>query len=112
MKYKIELTRDAQLDILAIAEFYQQTAGDDVAEKMLATIQTALVSLVELPARGHKPHELYALQAATELEIVVDRYRIIYLLQTEIVYVIAIFDGRQDMRTHLAKRRSRLYRHI
>jgi plasmid stabilization system protein ParE len=109
VKYKIELTRDAQLDLLAIADFYQQTAGDDVAKRILATIQTALVSLVELPTRGHKPHELYTLQAAAELQIVVDRYRIIYLLQHEIVYVIAVFDGRQDVRTHLAKRRSRLY---
>jgi len=112
VKYKVELTQDARLDLLAIIEFYQQTAGDSIAKSMLAVIQTALESLEELPTRGHKPHELHSIRTATELEVIVDRYRIIYLLKNETVFVIAIFDGRQDVKAHLSKRRSRLYQKI
>jgi len=112
VKYKVELTQDAQSDLLAIIEFYQQTAGDIIAESMLGMIQAALESLVDLPMRGHKPHELHPIKTATELEVIVDRYRIIYLLKNETVFVIAIFDGRQDVKTHLSKRRSRLYQKI
>lgn len=105
MTYKVTLTHDAREDVRAIAEYYLSKAGKTMAGKIIDSIETAILSLQTQPKRGHKPHELYGMASFAELEIIVDRYRIIYLLREQNVFVIAVFDGRQNVQRHLSKRR-------
>jgi toxin ParE1/3/4 len=65
-------------------------------------------SLKQLPQRGHVPHEIEGVGESTVLEIIAGYYRIIYELSGKEVTVFAVFDGRQDVRTHLMKRKRRL----
>ncbi len=108
MSYMVELATDAQQDLIAIVEYYHSKAGPGPASVWLSQIETALRSLQDQPLRGHRPHELHGIRVAKELEIIVARYRILYQIRDKTVYVIAIFDGRQDVKHHLQKRRSRL----
>lgn len=57
-----------------------------------------------MPSRGHKPHELYQIPKVDVLEIISGNCRIIYKIKPKIVYIIAILDGRQDVKAHLIKR--------
>ena len=104
MIYHIELTPQAQSDLLMIVEYYYSQAGSDVAENPLSKLENGIATLAEMPQRGHKPHELFEIASADELEIIIDGYRIIYKIKQQIVYVIAIFDGRQEVKKHLMQR--------
>ena len=100
----VELTKSAKNDLSAIAQYYLSKAGIEVAEKFLIAIEDAVQSLTEIPQRGQQPHELYQIPHPQILEIIKDRFRTIYKILPERVVVIAIFDGRQDVRRHLRKR--------
>ena len=69
-------------------------------------IEVKVQSLREMPERGHQPHELYQVPNGLIFEIISNQYRIIYKIMAKrvIVIVIAIFDGRQDVKLHLSKR--------
>ncbi len=108
MTFSVELTREAAEDLLAIGEYYYSHAGANVAEQILTEIESAIASLSAQPERGHLPHELYSIRNAKEREIIAGRYRILYQIKHRSVYVIAIFDGRQNVKTHLLNRRTRL----
>lgn len=109
MKYKVNLTRFAQTDLLMIGEYYLSKVGAGHALNILMDIETAIESLKNQPQRGHRLHELYQIPSLNQLEIIVDRYRIIYQIQDSNVYIIAIFDCRQDVKSHLLKRMSILH---
>ncbi|MFT4926539.1 MAG: toxin ParE1/3/4 [Phenylobacterium sp.] len=104
VQYKIELTHFAHSDLLLIGEYYLSKAGAQVAQKILQNIEDAIDKLNFQPTRGHKPHELYDIANTNYLEIIANHHRIIYQIQSTTVYIIAIFDGRQDVKSHLLKR--------
>ena len=104
VQYKIELTNFAHSDLLLIGEYYLSKAGVDVAQRILQNIEDAIDKLNFQPTRGHKPHELYDIANTDYLEIIINHHRIIYQIKSTIIYVIAIFDGRQDVKTHLLRR--------
>lgn len=107
--YKVELTHLARSDLFNIIEYFSSKAGGLVANQKLTEIESAIATLKELPDRGHKPHEMYNIITANQLEIIVNNIRIIYEIQTDMVYVIAIFDGRQNVKAHLQKRTIRFH---
>ena len=109
MQFKIELTLFAQSDLLLIGEYYLSKAGVEVAQGVLKNIEEAIDTLTSQPKRGHKPHELYDIVNTDYLEIITNRYRIIYQVKGHVIYVIAIFDGRQDVKSHLLKRLSYIH---
>lgn len=109
MQFKIELTLFAQSDLLLIGEYYLSKAGVEVAQGILKSIEDAIDTLTSQPKRGHKPHELYDIVNTNYLEIIANRYRIIYQIKDNIIYIIAILDGRQDVKTHLLKRLSYIH---
>ena len=111
MKYKVEIARSAEDDLVGIAEYYLSKAGPALATDILSKLGLALSSLADHPERGHKPHELYDFPDLKELEIVADPYRVIYQIRKKTVYIIAIFDGRQDVKSHLRKRLTQLLYH-
>ncbi len=104
MKYKVELTKQANFDLLQMVEYFAAKVGVMLAKKKLDEIEQAINSLSLQPSRGHKPHELYNISASKQLEIIVDRVRIIYEIRANVIFIIAIFDGRQNVQAHLLKR--------
>lgn len=109
MTFSVELTHQAKTDLLNIAQYYLSKAGIEVASSIIDTLEEKVQSLREHPERGHKPHELYQVSNGLILEIISDQYRIIYKIMTQRVVIIAIFDGRQDVKSHLTKRLSSLH---
>ena len=79
------------------------------AEKKLVEIENSIDSLSFQPNRGHKPHELYKIKTAKQLEIIVDKIRIIYEIKGNNIFVTAIFDSRQNVKAYLLKRSQKLH---
>ncbi len=104
MTFHVELTHQATADLLNIAQYYLSKAGADVAVAITDAIEVKVQSLREMPERGHQPHELYQVPNDLIFEIISNQYRIIYKIMAKRVIVIAIFDGRQDVKLHLSKR--------
>lgn len=106
MSYHIQITKSAKKDLKNIGEFHISKYGVDQARKVIKEIQQSILSLQEMPERGHKPHELYDIPVIDFFEIIINKYRIIYKITTEAekIYVIAIFNGRQDVKSHLVSR--------
>jgi plasmid stabilization system protein ParE len=77
--------------------------------KKIVDIKQAINSLSFQPIRGHKPHELYKINIAKQLEIIIDKIRIIYEIKESTVFVMAVFDGRQNVQAHLLKRIQKLH---
>jgi toxin ParE1/3/4 len=109
MKFSVELTQQAKADLLNIAQYYLSKAGIDVAASIVDTLEVKVQSLSEHPERGHKPHEIYQVSNGLIFEIISGHYRIIYKLMAQRVVIIAIFDGRQDVKSHLTKRLTSLH---
>jgi plasmid stabilization system protein ParE len=104
VSYNVELTAQAQLDLLQIIEYCASKVDSAFAEKKLVEIEQAVNSLSHQPTRGHKPHELHNISTSKQLEIIINRIRIIYQIRNNNVFVTAIFDGRQNVQAHLLKR--------
>lgn len=109
MTFSVELTQQAKADLLNIAQYYLSKVGIDVATSIIDTLEHKIQSLSEYPERGHKPHELYEISNGFIFEIISEQYRIIYKLMAQRVVVIAIFDGRQNVKAHLTKRLTSLH---
>lgn len=107
--FSVELTQQAKADLLNIAQYYLSKAGVDVAASIVDSLEAKVQSLSEHPERGHKPHELYEISNNFILEIISGYYRIIYKLMAQRVVIIAIFEGRQDVKSHLTKRLTSLH---
>lgn len=64
------------------------------AEKKLVEIEQVVNSRAFQPTRGYKPHERYTISTAKQLEIIVNKIRIIYKIKNNNVFITAIFEGR------------------
>lgn len=104
MVHSVELTQQAQLDLQQMVEYYISKVDSVFAEKKLVELEQAINSLSYQASRGHKPHELYTISTAKQLEIIVNSIRIIYEIKNNNVFIMAIFDGRQNVQAHLFKR--------
>jgi len=109
MTFTVKLTHHAKKDLLTIAQYYLSKAGSDVALALVDSIENTVQTLREMPERGHQPHELYHVPTVAIFEVISKSYRIIYKLMDDQVVVIAIFDGRQNVKAHLLKRLTSLH---
>ena len=55
------------------------------------------------PERGHKPPELKGLRSPLQ-QVIIPPYRILYQEDDNRVVIIAVFDGRRDVKAHLLSR--------
>ena len=74
------------------------------ANRLLATIRTRAGSLEGAPRRGRIVPELAESGLRTWRELIVSPYRIIYRIADNVVYVLAVLDGRRDLREVLLER--------
>ncbi len=104
MKYKVSLTQTALNDLYAINDYYLAQVSDTVAADIISKLQAAVLSLENLPGRGAIPKELSVTGIMRYRQILADKYRIIYRIENNEVYVMMIIDGRRDVATALMRR--------
>lgn len=104
MPYPIKLTDAAAGDVGEIWEYIGRHDSPGAADHVLTRLEETFSSLSEQPSRGVFPKELLDLGLREYREVYFKPYRIIYQLQDDIVYVLAVADGRRDMRALLERR--------
>jgi plasmid stabilization system protein ParE len=101
--YTVELAGVAERDLQAIIEFI--AAEDPVAAvRVLDQIESRTGSLKQMPERGRVVPELAAFGIRTYRELVVTPWRIIYRIGGQVLYVLAVLDGRRNVEDVLLDR--------
>ena len=104
MKHSVQLTEDAADDLADIVDYVAASDGPLRARRVLDQFESTRGKLEELPARGAHPPELIALGIRDYREVFFKPYRVTYRVESPIVWVYVIADGRRDMRQLLARR--------
>jgi len=100
----VKLTDAAAGDLEDLWEYIGQHDSREAADHVLTRLEEAFSSLSEQPSRGAYPKELLELGLREFREIFFKPFRIIYQLQDDIVYVVAVADSRRDVRSLLERR--------
>lgn len=106
MDFRIELTETAINDMFEIYYYISMNDSFENAEKVIEKIKERAFSLSKYPERGSRVNEIYDEQPDIK-QVYFKPYRIIYRIQKQIVFVLAVLDGRRNLEDEL---RSRLIR--
>ncbi len=101
---EIVLSEPALADLLDINDYYLVEVSEQVAGKIIDSLEAAVNNLAEFPERGSVPKELLALGIRQYRQVIEQPYRIIYEIVVDKVVVHAILDGRRDMQSLLMQR--------
>ena len=104
MKFRVELTRDAESDLNRLADYIATQHSIEQAAFVLDQLETVTARLATFPERGAFPPELVALGIREYRQVYFKPYRLIYRIITDRVVVIMVADGRRDMAALLAER--------
>ncbi len=102
-KYTVEWTPDALQDFDNIIGYiYNENSGN--AKEIYLSMKEQAQSLENFPFRGRVVPELKLLGYSTYRELIYKRWRIIYRIDGDMVYLLLILDSRQDMQEQLVQR--------
>jgi len=104
MRFSISFTPNSLMDITEIFEYVYLNDSLEKAHKLISKIEGSILSLGEFPFRGHSISELENLSKKNYREIHYKPYRIIYKIEDENVYIMAVLDGRRNIRELLLER--------
>lgn len=104
MNFCVEITREAQKDLIDIWKYVDSTDVDGKADDLLDRLEQTCGTLSYSPDKGHIPPELSRIAIDTYKEIHYRPYRIIYEIVDRYVYVHAVLDGRRDLQSLLERR--------
>lgn len=104
MKFRVELTRDAESDLDRLADYIATNQSVEQAVYVMDQLETVTAKLVTFPERGAFPPELVALGIREYRQVFFKPYRLIYRVFTDRVVVMIIADGRRDMTALLTDR--------
>lgn len=104
MKYKVNIIKSAEDDLLELYKYIYFNVCEENADKIYSKLEEKIYSLQEFPKRGHIPSEMKLLGIEDFLEINYKPYRIIYQIIDAVVYVHCVLDGRRDMQKLLQER--------
>jgi toxin ParE1/3/4 len=104
MSYTVRFTAWARKDLLAIHGYIAGHDSMENANRVARQIVSATLSLRELPLRGSFPPELASMGNRRFRQIFFKPYRILYRVQAQTVFVLAIADGRRELHELLATR--------
>ena len=104
MASQILMTDDAARDLEEICDYIDRNDLPDLADYVLARIESTFHGLSEHPQRGRHPRELLDIGTREYQEIFFKPYRIIYRVSEETVYVLVIADGWRDIQSLLQRR--------
>lgn len=103
---RVEWTAEARDDLLQIVDFI---AFDNplTAQRILDRLQSRALGLARFAERGRMVPELRGTRFRQHRELIVTPWRMFYTIETDVVRVIAVFDGRRDLRELLHERFAR-----
>lgn len=104
MSYTIRFTDAVKFDLEEIQMYYTHEVSSKFAGKLINELLDTIYSLTTIPERGHFPPELHDTNDQNIREIHCKPYRIFYeIFDTDIV-ILAVADGRRDIRELLQRR--------
>lgn len=104
MKYKVVVISEAEKDILDIYQYILINDSSNSANYVFEKLEETILSLEELPERGHLPPELAMIGITAYREIHFKPYRIIYEIDRKMVFIHCVLDGRRDLQQLLERR--------
>lgn len=102
-KYTVFWTNAAKEDLIDIIEYISSDSIDN-AYKIYSKIKINAVKLEKFPYRGRFVPELKYHNIENYHEIILSPWRIIYRIEDNKVYILAVFDGRRNIEDILLKR--------
>jgi len=103
MKFNIFWTDMAQSDLSELVErIYQESPQN--ARNIFQAIRECAESLDQFPKRGRVVPELADIGVFSYRELIIERWRLIYKIDTHRVFVTALFDSRQNIEDILFQR--------
>lgn len=106
MDFRIELTETAINDMFEIYYYISMNDSFEGAERVIDKLKERAFSLSRYPERGTRVNEIYD-ELPDIKQVYYKPYRIIYKIQKQVVFVMAVLDGRRNLEDEL---RSRLIR--
>jgi addiction module RelE/StbE family toxin len=94
--YKVKWTSNAKEDLLNIVDYIKQDSLS-AARKVYKQIKEKAHSSNIFPLRGRVVPELQKEGITIYRELIVQPYRIMYKTESDTVYIMAIFDSRQNI---------------
>jgi addiction module RelE/StbE family toxin len=94
--YKVKWTSNAKEDLLNIVDYIKKDSLS-VARKVYGKIKEKAQSINFFPLRGRVVPELQKEGITIYRELIVEPWRIMYKIENDTVYVMAIFDSRQNV---------------
>ena len=102
-RFDVRLSRPAEQDIEAIYEYLYAHASSHIAGDLLDKLLDRIDSLEFFPMRGAIVPEV-EINADELRQFVVGVYRGIYVVEDDVVLIVAVVDGRRDVRSFLQDR--------
>ncbi len=94
--YKVQWTSNAKEDLLNIVDYIKQDSVES-ARKVYKLIKDKAHSSNFFPFRGRVVPELQKQGITIYRELIENPWRIMYKVESETVYIMAIFDSRQNV---------------
>ncbi len=104
MTYRVLLVEMAAGDLYDIHRYIEGNDSPEQADKLLSQLEQVVVSLADMPERGHFPPELERIGIREYREVHCKPYRIVYAIMGDQVIVHTVLDGRRDIQTLLQQR--------
>ena len=105
-KYKVLWTNHAKIDLMEIIEYIAIDSKNLAIEK-LHQIQEKAQKLCDTPEKGRFIPELERQNVTRYRELIISPWRIMYKIEQQKVYVLAVIDGRRNIEDILLKRQLR-----
>lgn len=102
-EYEIFWTQWAKFDLHDILTYISKNSPQ-AALQLLDKIDENINNIDFLPEKGRKIPELEAYHLGNYREIILSPWRIFYKVDTRIIYIIGIIDGRRNIEDILLKR--------
>lgn len=103
MHFNVFWTNTAQGDLSSLIEHIHQDSPQN-ARTIFHTIRERSKSLNQFPLRGRIVPELADIGLFTYRELIIERWRLIYKIDNDQVFVTALFDSRQNIEEILFQR--------
>ena len=102
-RYTVHWSKIAQHDLVGIIEYIALDSYDN-AEAILKKIKEQTVKLESFPERGRTVPELEFHSINNYRELIITPWRIIYRIEEQKVYVLAVIDSRRNFEDIILKR--------
>jgi toxin ParE1/3/4 len=103
-KYDVVIDVEAENDIFAIYTYIAINDSVEKADKVYDALRKTCNKLKTLPLRGHIPSELFDIGVVEFRELYYKPYRVFYSIDSNIVSIHCVIDGRRDIQTILQER--------